>query len=48
VRFIPIVFARPPKRHQRSQKPVPPSRETMLEVRWCHDRLLDVQTAAIC
>ena len=50
VRFIPIVFARPPKRHQRRQKPVwrPPSRETMLEVRWGHDRLLDVQTAAIC
>jgi hypothetical protein len=50
VRFIPIVFACPPKRHQRRQKPVwrLPSRETPLEVRWGHDRLLDVQTAAIC
>jgi hypothetical protein len=41
VRFIPIVFACPPKRHQRRQKPVwrLPSRETMLEVRWGHDRI---------
>jgi hypothetical protein len=45
VRFIPIVSACPPKRHQRRQKPVwgLPSRETMLEVRWGHGRLLDVQ-----
>ena len=50
VRFIPIVFAYRPKRRQRRQKPVwgLTSRETMLEVRWCHDRLLDVQAAAIC
>jgi hypothetical protein len=50
VRLIPIVFACPPKRHQRRQKPVwrLPSRETVLEVRWGHDRILDVQTAAIC
>jgi hypothetical protein len=50
VRFIPIVFACPLKRHQRRQKPVwrLPSRETMLEVRRGHDRLLDVQIAAIC
>jgi hypothetical protein len=41
VRFIPIVFACPPKRHQRRQKPVwrLTSRETLLEVRWGHDRL---------
>ena len=45
VRLIPIVFACPPKRYQRRQKPVwrLPSRETMLEVRWGHDRILDVQ-----
>jgi hypothetical protein len=50
VGFIPIVFAYPPKRRQRRQKPVwrLTSRETMLEVRWCHDRLSDVQAAAIC
>jgi len=50
VRFIPIVFACPQKRHQRRQKPVwrLPSGETILEVRWGHDRLLDAKTAAIC
>ena len=41
VRFIPLVFARPPKRHQGRQKPVWRfiSRETMPEVRGGHDRL---------
>ena len=41
VRFIPIVFACPPKCRQRRQKPVGrlPSRETTLEVRWGHCRL---------
>ena len=43
VRFIPIILACPLKRHQRRQKAVwrLPSGETILEVRWGHDRLLD-------
>jgi hypothetical protein len=43
---VPIIFARPPQRHQRRHKPVWRlwSCETMLEVRWAHDRHLDVQT----
>jgi hypothetical protein len=41
VRFIPIVFACPPKCHHRRQKAGwrLPSRETVLEVRTGHDRL---------
>ncbi len=49
VRLVPIVLACPPKRQQRRHKPVRrlASRETKFKVRRGHDRLLDVQTAAI-
>jgi hypothetical protein len=49
VRCIPIVFACPPKRHQRRHKPVwrLPSCETMLEVGWGHNRLLNVQSLSV-